>query len=201
MRAKANPFPAVHAGQQREPARERIWDAILTTLPVIGVRSPTIDQLAYVAETNSKTVLKYFGSISEIIIAYLEYAAEQEEMFWRELDEEFPKEPEVQVREWVDDVRSRSTGEYSVPCPITRAATELSSTNHDARALIRKFRLRQREHLAGRCRAAGFRDPEALGDKLFMLAEGARSGMDSIGKNGPALKLVEAAEQLMAAHR
>lgn len=182
-------------------AEERIWRAVITLIPRLGIQCVSIQDIAHLAKTNTQTVLKYVGSKDELIIEYLNKSAETEESCWREIDQEHPGNPQAQLVAWLEWVQIICVDRFANEPEISKAAAELWSSKHAALAVIRKHRLRQREQLASRCRDAGYREPEGLGDKLFMLAEGARAGMQSIGRNGPALLLMAAAETLMASHK
>jgi hypothetical protein len=74
-------------------------------------------------------------------------------------------------------------------CAIANASIELTEENHPARPLIQQVKTAQRERLGNLCREGGYVDPERLADELFLLFEGARVSIQSVGVNGPASRL------------
>jgi len=67
--------------------------------------------------------------------------------------------------------------------------------------VIEECKRQHRELIIELCRKAGLRDPELLADELFLLGEGARVSMQSLGPRGPAERLAEMFQTLVAAHR
>jgi len=76
-------------------------------------------------------------------------------------------------------------------CALANAAIELPEKDHPARAVIEEHKTHQREHLASLCRAAGFEKPERLADEIFLLLEGARVNLQSVGREGPGTRVGE----------
>jgi hypothetical protein len=67
--------------------------------------------------------------------------------------------------------------------------------------VIEECKGRHREQIIALCRRAGLRDPELLADELFILLdEGARVSLQSSGPGGPAERLAEMLDGLVAAH-
>ncbi len=80
------------------------------------------------------------------------------------------------------------------------ASIELPDASHPARRVIEECKSRHRDLIVELCRKARLRDPELLADELFLLGEGARLSIQSLGPNGPAERLAEMFETLVAAH-
>ena len=66
--------------------------------------------------------------------------------------------------------------------------------------MIEECKNRHRDLIIELCYKAGLRDPELLADELFLLGEGARLSSQSLGPNGPARRLAEMFQTLVAAH-
>ena len=66
--------------------------------------------------------------------------------------------------------------------------------------MIEECKRRHRDLIIELCRKAGLRDPELLADELFLLCEGARVTIQSLGPHGPAARLDEMFQMLVAAH-
>jgi hypothetical protein len=83
---------------------------------------------------------------------------------------------------------------------ITDTAWVPREADHPARRVIEECKSRHRELIIELCRKAGLRDPELLADELFLLGEGARLSIQSLGPDGPAARLGEMFRTLIAAH-
>ena len=66
--------------------------------------------------------------------------------------------------------------------------------------MIENHKNAYRDRLVALCGAAGARQPESLADELFLLLEGARVCSQSVGPKGPAGKLAQLGEAMIAAH-
>jgi hypothetical protein len=66
--------------------------------------------------------------------------------------------------------------------------------------VIEQFKAAQRDRLVALCGATGIGEPELLADELFLLLEGARASVQSLGPQGPASRLVRMGEALIASH-
>ena len=82
----------------------------------------------------------------------------------------------------------------------SNAAAELPDKNHPARRVIEQHKCRHREKLIELCDEAGLVEPDLLADKMFLLCEGARVSVQSVGPNGPASRLLEMLDGLITEH-
>ena len=85
-------------------------------------------------------------------------------------------------------------------CALANAAIQLPDRNHPARRVIEEYKSLHHDKIIGLCRRAGLRDPELLADELFLLGEGARVSIQSCGPGGPAERLTEMFQTVVAAH-
>jgi hypothetical protein len=85
-------------------------------------------------------------------------------------------------------------------CALANAAVELREKDHPARKVVEAVKSAQRERLVRLCRAAELDEPEFLADELFLLLEGARVSAQSVGRDGPASRLVRMGEAIIASH-
>jgi hypothetical protein len=83
---------------------------------------------------------------------------------------------------------------------MCNAAVELPDKGHPARRVIEAFKTAQRDRLARLCRAAGAPQAELLADELFLLLEGARVSVQSVGPEGPGARFVRMAQATIADH-
>ena len=101
---------------------------------------------------------------------------------------------------WLRFIAEFKLGPSERGCAFANAAVELPDANHPARRVIEEFKSRDRDLIIELCRKAGLRDPELLADELFLLCEGARITIQSLGPRGPAERLAEMFQTLVAAH-
>jgi hypothetical protein len=66
--------------------------------------------------------------------------------------------------------------------------------------VIEEYKGRYRDLIIEFCRKAGLRDPELVADELFLLGEGARLRIQSLGPKRPAQRLSEVFQTPVAAH-
>jgi len=63
---------------------------------------------------------------------------------------------------------------------------------------VEAHKRRQRERLVALVREAGYARPERVADELFLLVEGARVTLQSVGPGGPGARLYALTEELLA---
>jgi hypothetical protein len=64
--------------------------------------------------------------------------------------------------------------------------------------VVEAHKRKQRERLVALVREAGYTRPERVADELFLLIEGARVSLQSVGPAGPGARLYALAEGLLA---
>jgi hypothetical protein len=83
-------------------------------------------------------------------------------------------------------------------CALANAAVELAEPKHPGRRVVEMHKRRQRERLVMLVREAGYARPERVADELFLLVEGARVTLQSVGPEGPGARLFALVEDLLA---
>lgn len=165
--------------------RERILAAARQLFYSRGIRSVSVDEIAAAADTNKMTLYRHFESKDQLIAEYLRQLAAEADASWAEAAKARPHDPRGQLEWWLEHLCEGLADPANRGCALANAAVELPDKNHPARQVIEEHKCDQREHLAKLCREAGFRDPEKLADELFLLLEGARMNMQSVGRGGP----------------
>ena len=66
--------------------------------------------------------------------------------------------------------------------------------------MIEAYKGAQRERIIRLCAAADLAEPELLADELFLLLEGARVTVQSMGREGLGDRLMRMGEAMIAAH-
>lgn len=195
---------AVIPVEPRERVEERIRSAASALFNGYGIYFPTIWMIARLAETNSETVLRRFGSKERLMVDFLEEVGKSTQSDWNEVSSRHPGDPDGHLREWLEDSQDIASdpyfGRHFGRDSLSRAAAGPEQVYPKLWAVIKKHKAAERARLAELCQKAGYRAPNELADKLFMLVEGAHAAAECVGRAGPALHLIAAGEALMASH-
>jgi len=181
------------------PPRERILQAARELFYRDGINAVSVDAIAAAAGTNKMTLYRHFQSKDELIAAYLQDLAAEGEGVWEEARAAHPGDPHAQLRflmRRVSQFAAESTGRG---CALASAAVELAERRHPARKVVEAHKRQQCERLIALCREAGYLHPERVADELFLLVEGARVSLQSVGREGPGARLYALAEGLLEA--
>ena len=184
---------------KRESAspRERIVQAARGLFYREGIRAVSVDAVAAAAGTNKMTLYRHFASKDDLVAAYLSELSGQSEKIWERARSAHPGDAQAQLRTVLRHV-SRFADEFSGRgCPLANAAIELAEPSHPARKVVETHKRRSRERLVGLCREAGYAHAERVADELFLLIEGARVSLQSVGREGPGARLYALAEALL----
>jgi len=188
------------AAPRVQPAADRIRRSARQLFYHRGIRAVGVDAIVAEAGVTKPSLYRSFPSKDALAASYLrDYDAE----FWSRFDEAVaahPGDPRAQVLAFFARVAERAA---TIPgyrgCGLTNAAVEYPEPDHPARRVSEANKRRLRERLAGMARAMGARAPEALGDGLLLLLEGAYVSSQLFGADGPAQHLCEAADCLIGA--
>lgn len=183
------------------PPRQRILAAASDLFYHHGVRAIGVDAIAEAAGTNKMTLYRHFASKDELVAEYLRQEADKSDCCWIELDRRLPGDPLGQIRAWVGIMAEHVANADERGCPLANAAVELPDKDHPARAVIEEFKRRQRRELIRLCQSAELTEPEMLADELYLLLEGARVAVQSLGSDGLGARLIRMGEALIASHQ
>jgi AcrR family transcriptional regulator len=181
------------AHETEKPPRERILDAH-------GIRGVSVDEIAAAAQTNKMTLYRHFVSKDLLVADYLRMLSAEAEAGWVDIARAHPGDPNAQLDLWIDQTGEMLAKAGDRGCAVANAAVELPEKDHPARAVIEEHKTHQRNHLAALCREAGFAKPEQLADEIFLLLEGARINMQSVGKCGPGARIAEMLRSMVKTH-
>jgi len=166
-----------------------------------GIHAVSMDAIAEAASTNKMTVYRHFPSKDVLVAEYLRQLAQEADAHWDEVAKSCAGDPELEIRTWLAQIAECVTSDGERGCALANAAVELPEKGHPARAVIEEFKKGHRERLVKLFHAAALRDPEGLADEVFLLVEGARINMQSLGADGPASRLVRMIEALIDSRR
>lgn len=182
------------------PPRARIVKAAQALFYQNGIHAIGVDAIAETAGTNKTTLYRHFESKDELVAECLREYGRELETAWTEIERAYNGNPKDQLLAWLRFIAEFKLGTTERGCAFVNAAVELPDSNHPARRVIEEYKGRYRDLIIELCRKAGLRDPELLADELFLLGEGARVSIQSLGPKGPAERLSEMFETLVGAH-
>ena len=184
------------------PPRARILRAARELFYRHGIHAVGVDAVAEAAGTNKMTLYRHFKSKDELIAECLKDRGRELKAAWIAIAAAHHGDPRGQLFAWLDRLAEFKLEHAEMRgCAFLNAAIELPDPNHPARRVIESIKSRHHSKLVELCRAAGLRDPELLADELFLLAEGARVSVQSVGLDGPAARLAEMFRRVVAAHQ
>jgi AcrR family transcriptional regulator len=180
------------------PPRERILRSARELFYREGINAVSVDAIAAAAGTNKMTLYRHFSSKDELAAAYLQSLADEGEALWDTARAQYPGDPQAQLRYLLRRVSEFAEDSAGRGCALANAAVELAEPRHPARRVVETHKRRQRERLVALVREAGYVRPERVADELFLLVEGARVCLQSVGREGPGSRLYALAEELLA---
>lgn len=189
------------AGSRSVPPRIRILAAACDLFYHQGIHAVSMDAIAEAAHTNKMTVYRHFPSKDVLVAEYLRQLAQEADAHWDEIAKACAGDPQREIRSWLGQVAECVTSDGERGCALANAAVELPEKDHPARIVIEEFKKGHRERLVKLFRDAALRDPEGLADEVFLLIEGARINIQSLGVEGPASRLVRLIEAVIGSHR
>ena len=181
----------------KAPPRERILRAARELFYRDGINSVSVDAIATAAGTNKMTVYRQFSSKDELIAAYLAELAAEGEGVWEEARAAHPGDPDAQLRYVMHKVSQWASQSTARGCALANAAVELAERRHPARRVVEAHKRKQCDRLVALVREAGYVKPERLAEEIFLLVEGARVSLQSVGREGPGRRLYALACELL----
>jgi hypothetical protein len=108
--------------------------------------------------------------------------------------------PRLQAESLFDMLVENNCDEDSRGCALANAAVEITEPDHPARPVIEKTKAEMRRRFRLLAREMAAREPNALGDSLMLLWEGAYLTRLTMGADGPVQGAAKAARALIAAY-
>jgi AcrR family transcriptional regulator len=180
--------------------RERILAAACELFFRHGIRAIGVDAIAEAALTNKMTLYRHFASKDELVAECLRQLAAEKNAAWDAIARAHEGDPQGELQAWLELVDRHLTKLGERGCGLANAAVELPEKDHPARRVIEEAKNAHRERLSRLFRAAGLSEPERLADEVFLLIEGARISLQSVGPGGPGSRLAGMLQALIRAH-
>jgi hypothetical protein len=185
-----------------KPAKQRIAEEADKLFTLWGVNTSS-DLILHFAHSNIQTLKQHFGTRERLVFDFLKSLMKSEERRWKEIEQDYPNDPEAQLRRWVLDAEfAADLSDQFPPALLSRAAVDLIGFEGKDPLLteIENFWQAERRKIVKLCEQGRFRDPPGLADKLLLLVLGARNERNGYGFGGPSRKVAEAGDDLMVAH-
>lgn len=183
------------------PPRERILAAARERFYGRGIKAVSVDEIATAAQTNKMTLYRHFASKDLLVAEYLRSVAKEYDAVWAEIARAHPDDPLAQLRTLITRYGEYLACTNNRGCAFANAAVEIPEKEHPARVIIEEHKTHQHERLAQLCRDAGYAEPARLADEIFLLLEGARIDIQSVGRCGPGARLTEMICAIMKTHK
>jgi len=202
---QAKETPAADNNEINSPAprsrvRDRIMQAASDLFYRYGIHAVGVETIASAAGTNKMSFYRNFASKDELVAAYLRVEESECWDWWDETVAAHAGNPRLQVESLFDVLVKNSYEEDSRGSALANAAVEITEPDHPARPVIEKYqadmsrRFRRLAHEMHAC------EPNALGDSLMLLWNGAHLTRVTMGQNGPVQAAAKAARALITAY-
>jgi AcrR family transcriptional regulator len=187
-------------GGRPKRAADRIRDSARELFYRQGIRAVGVDEIVSRAGVTKPSLYRSFPSKDELVADYLrDHGLERLRLFDATIAER-PDDPRGQFRLWLKALSRKATKSDYRGCGNSNAAVEYPDRNHPARKVAAANKKRFRERLRNLAQAIGAKQPDALGDALLLVIEGAYGSGQLFGPGGPARVLVDAADALIDAY-
>ncbi len=184
--------------------KTRVRDRIMQTASDLfyrhGIHAVGVDSIANEAGTNKMSFYRNFASKDELVAEYLRSEEREGMLWWDETIAAHAGDPRLQVESLFDMLVKNTCEEDSRGCALANAAVEITDPDHPARPVIEKYKADMRRRFHQLARNMRAREPEALGDSLMLLWEGAYLTRVTMGQYGPVQGAAKAARALIAAY-
>lgn len=182
------------------PPRARILKAARELFYRYGIHAVGVDAIAEAGGTNKTTLYRHFQSKDELVAECLREYAREFDKAWTVIEQAHAGKPKDQLLACLRFIAEFKLDTSERGCALVNAAVELPDPNHPARRVVEECKSRIRDLIIELCRKAELRAPELLADELFLLSEGARVTIQSLGPCVSAARLAEMFQTLVAAH-
>jgi AcrR family transcriptional regulator len=184
--------------------KSRVRDRIMKTASDLfyryGIHAVGVETIASEAGTNKMSFYRNFASKDELVAEYLRAEEREGSLWWDETIAAHAGNPRLQIESLFDVLVENNCDEDSRGCALANAAVEITEPDHPARPVIEKYKADMRGRFHQLAREMGVREPEALGDSLMLLWEGAYVARITMGALGPVQRAAKAARALIAAY-
>lgn len=188
------------AGGEVEGVRGRILRTSRELFYREGVRAIGVDRIVAESGVAKTSLYRWFPSKDDLITAFLEAEEIAIWAWWDKNVERLKDAPREQLRVQLSGIERLIAHPNYRGCAFDNVCTEFADEQHPARAVAKRVKEETVRRLVELARALGSQNPEVLGSQLALLVDGAYGSGQVLGKNGPSMQLVAAAEVLVDAN-
>lgn len=181
-------------------ARERILDAASDLFYREGIRAVGIDAIVAQSGVAKMTLYRHFASKDDLIVAFLE---QQNARHWRWFEAavgETDMAPRTRIQKLFTALAEKVRRPTYRGCPFNNTSTEFPGPDHPGWTIVREHKRRLRDEFMALAIAGQVGDPAALVDDLLLLMDGAYMSAQTLGPDGPAAHVAEAAARVLNGH-
>jgi Transcriptional regulator len=188
--------PAKPSGK-RPKAAERILRAAQELFYTQGIRAVGTDEIVRKADANKPSLYRAFNSkdgLAEQCIHAFEAS------FWERFDSamaQYPGNPRAGLIEFLERIIQRTRLADYRGCGMSNSALEYPDRDYPARRAVEQHKTELRNRLTDIAGQMGASNPQALGDGLMLLIEGASTSGQIFVDGGPTNILAVAANNLI----
>ncbi|MEQ9560924.1 MAG: TetR/AcrR family transcriptional regulator [Woeseiaceae bacterium] len=181
-----------------ESAAQRIFEAARDLFYEQGIRAVGVEAIVAAAGTTKMTLYRNYSSKDELLAAILKTQDEEFWAWWDSVIEPLEGKPREQIERLFSSFEELACDEGSCRgCPIANAAVEITDDDNPARKIVKQHHDEMRRRLRELSRNMNARDPERLGDALFLLMGGSFLSLLVFDDAGPSVSVHDAARLLL----
>jgi AcrR family transcriptional regulator len=180
--------------------RQRILDSAFELFYREGIHTVGVDAVVAASGVAKMSLYRHFASKDDLIRAVLEEHDRRYWIWWDRVMADHAGDPRAQLRALCKTIAGRLVRPTFRGCAFINFVAEFATPGHPGYPVVLANKKEQRSRLTALAAEVGAVRPEAFADQLMLLIEGARVSRQTMGAEGPALSLVQAADALLFAH-
>lgn len=180
----------------RRSGRDRILDTAAELFYADGFHQVGVDLIVERSGVAKTTLYRHFASKDELIVAWLERANRQFRE-WFDTAVARRRTPKGGLIGVFEALEKLATSPECLGCTFQVTAAEFPDPTHPGHATAVAHKQAVRHRLRGLAADTGARDPDALGDSLLLLMDGAFAAARMYGPDNPAARVAGAARALI----
>ena len=182
----------------QKSAKEQILETAGKLFYERGYRAVGVDTIIAESGVAKMTLYRHFPTKDDLIVEYLQRASD---VFFERVEEMTKDEQSARkkLERIFDFVSKRAVVPACLGCTFMAAALEFPELDHKAHAVALEYKQKVLAMLEELSRQAKARDPQALGEGLMLLMDGAWSAARMFGPGSYAGRVLESAKTLIAA--
>lgn len=197
--ARTSRVRAVGEATATESVRERILNTARDLFYREGARAVGVDTVVAQSGVAKTSLYRWFPSKDALIVAVIEAEAKDRWDGWDYMAERAPADPREQLRAQFEGITRYVSSPKYRGCPFMNVTVEFADKEHPARAVARGVMEELRSRIRALVDQLGVADAAELTEQLVLLVDGAFSGAQCLGGQGPQHSLVKAADALIDA--